>query len=42
MIKAKEQHFITNKPLLDKIVQKGKGNLVFASDFQDLSHDCQR
>ena len=34
-----QENVITNKPLLDKIVRKGKGHLVFASDFQDLGNN---
>ncbi|MFT3749060.1 MAG: DUF6088 family protein [Agriterribacter sp.] len=33
---TKNDSTITNNRLLDKIVQKGKGNLVFASDFHEL------
>lgn len=36
MITGKEEKVITNKPLLDKIIQKGKGSLVFTSDFHDI------
>lgn len=32
----KEKKAITNNPLLDKIVQRGKGNLFFTTDFHDL------
>lgn len=39
----KEGNITTNLPVLDRIVRKGKGNLVFASDFQDLgSNDAIR
>src|SRR5450432_4836644 len=30
---------ITSRPLLDILVRKGKGSLVFASDFQDLGNN---
>lgn len=39
MTAVKEHNIVTNKPLLDKIVRKGKGSLVFASDFQDIGNN---
>jgi hypothetical protein len=36
MSTTKEKKVITNNPLLDKIVQRGKGNLFFTADFHDL------
>lgn len=36
MTTVKKEKIITNKPLLDKIVKKGKGKLFFTTDFHDL------
>ncbi len=36
---VKEENITTNLPVLNRIVRKGKGNLVFASDFQDLGNN---
>jgi hypothetical protein len=43
MNNVKKEPITINLPVLDKIVQKGKGSLVFASDFQELaSNDAIR
>lgn len=36
MTEVKSIELIPRKPLLDKIVQRGKGKLVFTADFQEL------